>query len=69
MVTGGTAATPSDEEQELLILLRAAGVFPNSAELARLTGLHTMLRGFSARLAALDLGDTPPATTFDPGWE
>lgn len=65
----GEAATPPDETRELLTLLRAAGVCPAPGDIARLVPLYAMLRGYSARLAELDLGDTPPAAAFDPVWE
>jgi hypothetical protein len=65
----GKAAAPPDDTQELLTLLHAVGVRPAPDDMARLVLLYAMLRGYSARLAELDLGDTPPAVAFDPAWE
>lgn len=58
------AATPGD----LAVLLRAAGIAYVPGGLDRTAEAHAMFRGFAERLAALDLGDTPPAAVFDPRW-
>ncbi|TDD87976.1 hypothetical protein E1293_07090 [Actinomadura darangshiensis] len=60
------AAPPSADD--LAVLLRAAGITHLPGGLERTAEAHAMFRGFGERLAALDLGDTPPATVFDPEW-
>lgn len=60
------AAHPS--AGDLAVLLRAAGIAHVPGGPERTAEAHAMFRGFAERLAALDLGDTPPAAVFDPRW-
>ena len=51
-------------EERVREMLRDAGVSVADGDLARIAGTCAMLDGFAARLRAVDVGDTPPATVF-----